>query len=247
MTTNQTIDGVPVFYAIDPLDAYPEPVGTDDKIERSNGALWVHLNGKRSKLIGLQSLDFLINQLVQIKGEVFGNEPAAQPQGEPVAWRYHDEAGISSWFDGTPEQVNLEFVEQRGGRVERAYAEQPAPVANTWPKLSFMAIAAGEHAHADYCQKHAYGSLNEYRNHEALTHAIEVAVAYDKLNSKPAPVAVLMPTQEDFERFIIRRDGSVNVSVLGNSRFYNDATIDSEYFVWLTCLDEVTQLNAKSR
>lgn len=138
MTTNQTIDGVPVFYAIDPLDAYPEPVGTDDKIERSNGALWVHLNGKRSKLIGLQSLDFLINQLVQIKGEVFGTEPAAQPQGEPVAWRYHDEAGISSWFDGTPEQVNLEFVEQRGGRVERAYAEQPAPVAVMLPEREAM-------------------------------------------------------------------------------------------------------------
>ena len=60
---------------------------------------------------------------------------------------------------------------------------------------------------------------------------------------QPAPVAVVLPTQEDFERFIIRRDGSVNVSVLGKSRFYNDPTIDREYFVWLTCLDEVTRLN----
>lgn len=80
-------------------------------------------------------------------------------------------------------------------KIARLEAAQPAPVANTWPKLSFMAIAAGEHAHADYCQKHAYSSLNEYRNHEALTHAIEVAVAYDKLNSKPAPGAVVMPAR----------------------------------------------------
>lgn len=65
--------------------------------------------------------------------------------------------------------------------------------------------------------------------------------------ANPEHAAVVLPTQQDFEWFIIRRDGSVNVSVLGKSRFYNDATIDREYFVWLTCLDEVTQLNAKSR
>lgn len=189
---------------------------------------------------------------------VCDDEPSAKPQGEPVAWLAQAIGKDGEVYRNTasPSEITLRDVGFAWGQgvidrfkivIKPLYAEQPAPVANTWPKLSFMAIAAGEHAHADYCQKHAYGSLNEYRNHEALTHAIEVAVAYDKLNSKPAPVAVLMPTQEDFERFIIRRDGSVNVSVLGNSRFYNDATIDSEYFVWLTCLDEVTQLNAKSR
>jgi hypothetical protein len=62
----------PQFYAIDPLDAYPEAVGTLDKIEHSDGALWVHLNGKRSKLVGLQSLTFLIGQLEQIRAQVFG-------------------------------------------------------------------------------------------------------------------------------------------------------------------------------
>lgn len=60
------------FYPIDALDAYPEAVGTLDQIEHSDGALWVHLNGKRSKLVGMQSLAFLIGQLEQIRAQVFG-------------------------------------------------------------------------------------------------------------------------------------------------------------------------------
>jgi hypothetical protein len=68
----------PKFYPIDPLDAYPEAVGTLDQIEHSDGALWVHLNGKRSKLVGMQSLAFLIGQLEQIRAQVFG-------VGTPVA------------------------------------------------------------------------------------------------------------------------------------------------------------------
>lgn len=130
MTTNQTIDGVPVFYAIDAPNAYPLEAGTLDRIERSDGALWVHLNGKRSKLIGLQSLDFLISQLKQIKGEVFGTEPAARPQGEPVAYRaVFSDGEKSKWEDGTPQSQDLYDVRDGVTRgVELAYAEQPAPV-----------------------------------------------------------------------------------------------------------------------
>lgn len=62
----------PKFYPIDPDNAYPEAVGTLDKLEHHDGALWVHLNGKRSKLVGLQSLAFLIGQLEQVRAEVFG-------------------------------------------------------------------------------------------------------------------------------------------------------------------------------
>lgn len=62
----------PRFYAIDAIDAYPEPVGTDDRLELSmdQGAVFVHLNYKRTKLIGLQSLNFLIGQLEKIREEV---------------------------------------------------------------------------------------------------------------------------------------------------------------------------------
>lgn len=124
----------PKFYAIDPLDAYPEPVGTLDKIERSNGALWVHLNGKRSKLIGLQSLDFLISQLVEIRGEVFGNKPAAQ--GEPVAWELEVEGYKTVLIDNYQRALSEQEHFQGRGRtaaIHNLYRGQPAPVAVVLP------------------------------------------------------------------------------------------------------------------
>lgn len=64
------------FYPIDAPCAYPETVGTDDQIEVSDGSLYIHLNGRREKLIGVQSLDFLIEQLVAIGAEI---RPAPRP------------------------------------------------------------------------------------------------------------------------------------------------------------------------
>lgn len=80
----QKMVSAPKFYPIDAINAYPEPVGTNDRLEHHDGAVWVHLNGKRSKLVGMQSLVFLIGNLQAIHADVFGPE-AAQPQGEPVA------------------------------------------------------------------------------------------------------------------------------------------------------------------
>lgn len=76
----------PKFYPLDAQNAYPEPVGTLDRLEHSDGAVWVHLNGKRSKLVGLQSVTFLISNLQTVQAEVFGS--AWQHQGEPVAVLY---------------------------------------------------------------------------------------------------------------------------------------------------------------
>lgn len=170
MTTNQTIDGVPVFYAIDPLDAYPEPVGTDDKIERSNGALWVHLNGKRSKLIGLQSLDFLISQLVQIKGEIFGTKPAAQTQVKPVAWQYRVSAGPqtgwSLWHDGKGE----EFKQSYQVETRPLYAEQPAPVAVVIPVRSPKDYAI---EHAEYMAKSADDVMAKFQAYGLAIFAVD--------------------------------------------------------------------------
>lgn len=67
------------FYPIDAPCAYPEAVGTDDQIEVSDGSLYIHLNGRRAKLIGIQSLDFLIEQLVAISAEI---KPMPRP-GQP--------------------------------------------------------------------------------------------------------------------------------------------------------------------
>lgn len=75
----------PRFYAIDGPSAYPEDVGTDDRIEMANGALYVHLNDNRSKLIGLQSLDFLISQLETIRTEAFGAKTTPE-QAAAVNW-----------------------------------------------------------------------------------------------------------------------------------------------------------------
>lgn len=60
------------FYPIDANDAYPEHVGTNDKMEVANGAVYVHLNGRRAKLAGLQSVDFLISQLAAIRSTFLG-------------------------------------------------------------------------------------------------------------------------------------------------------------------------------
>lgn len=64
------------YYPIDAPCSYPEAVGTEDQIEVSDGSLYLHLNGKRTKLIGVQSLDFLIEQLVAIGAEI---KPAPRP------------------------------------------------------------------------------------------------------------------------------------------------------------------------
>ncbi|WP_139302235.1 hypothetical protein [Pseudomonas syringae] len=68
------------FYPIDAPCAYPEAVGTDDQIEVSDGSLYVHLNGRRTKLIGVQSLDFLIEQLVAIGAEIKPMPRTDQPR-----------------------------------------------------------------------------------------------------------------------------------------------------------------------
>ncbi|WP_273823069.1 hypothetical protein [Pseudomonas asplenii] len=97
----------PKFWPIDAPNAYPEPVGTLDKLELSGGAVWVHLNGKRSKLVGLQSLAFLIGNLQAIHGEVFSSaEPSApkcstcQDQGEVYSGKMADQG-----YNQPPEPV----------------------------------------------------------------------------------------------------------------------------------------------
>ena len=73
-----------------------------------------------------QERDYLREQL---------KRPAAQHQGEPVAYRVvFNDGEKSKWEDGMPQSQDLYDVRDgviRG--VERAYAEQPAPVAVVIP------------------------------------------------------------------------------------------------------------------
>ncbi len=74
------MNDVPKFWPVDALNAYPETVGTLDRLELSSGAVWVHLNGKRAKLVGLQSLAFLIGNLQAIHDEVFATAEPSVPK-----------------------------------------------------------------------------------------------------------------------------------------------------------------------
>lgn len=109
------------FYPIDPLDAYPEPVGTADKLEHVDGAVFAHLNGKRAKLAGVQSLAFLIEQLQTIRANVFAaapQPPAIGGEPEVLAWMFkqHDQSPF-----GKPSQhiafSSEELTEVREGLV----------------------------------------------------------------------------------------------------------------------------------
>lgn len=75
------------IYAIDPINAYPEPVGTDDYLELDidMGAIYVHLNYKRTKLVGLQSLDFLISQLAKIRENVRSHQRPSIDKAAPCS------------------------------------------------------------------------------------------------------------------------------------------------------------------
>ncbi|RWU21264.1 hypothetical protein DM813_18930 [Pseudomonas alkylphenolica] len=123
INTEQMVS-VPKFYPVDAQNAYPEPVGTLDKLEHHDGAVWVHLNGKRSKLVGLQSLAFLIGNLQTIQAEVFGDQPAAQHQGEPVAVLYGDgsvltKADCGHAFDTCCKVETPLYTHADTGEVER--------------------------------------------------------------------------------------------------------------------------------
>ncbi|MFJ7141212.1 hypothetical protein [Pseudomonas protegens] len=65
-------------------------------------------------------------------------KPAAQHQGEPVAWRGLNADGevVTEWIDGIPpdRMVDLCGNADSFDIIERAYAEQPAPVAVVLPE-----------------------------------------------------------------------------------------------------------------
>lgn len=53
-------------------------------------------------------------------------KPAAQPQGEPVAWQFYQDG---KWWNGMDQNRHKENTIEAGYLVRDLYAEQPAPVA----------------------------------------------------------------------------------------------------------------------
>lgn len=172
---NKTMDE-PKFYAIDPLDAYPEAVGTLDKLEHHDGALWVHLNGKRSKLVGLQSLTFLIGQLEQIRAQVFGRgvavkryiqnwnmqESYERPDGEWVkaADHFADVAELRAWGKANQDlaQCRADEVESLRAKLAGLHADMERIASRTVPvslpihEFAAAAIADALSASAQPCR-----------------------------------------------------------------------------------------------
>lgn len=112
--TNQTIDGVPLLPC--PFCG-GEPYGTHDH--------YVHDDLSPMPCVECRSCS------AHLKAGDWNRrvKPAAQPQGEPVAWQYRVSAGPqtgwSLWHDGKGEEFKRSYqVETRP-----LYAEQPAPVA----------------------------------------------------------------------------------------------------------------------
>ncbi|APC18129.1 hypothetical protein BLL42_21255 [Pseudomonas frederiksbergensis] len=131
----------PKRYPIDAPTSYAYGVGTDDHIERSNGALYVHLNGKRAKLIGLQSLDFLIGQFELIRSEVFVAEPAADHQGEPMADERTEFEKAYSIPGGVYYSADLDAYRSMNGRAhEREHAIDTTNIFAGW-RLAKAALA----------------------------------------------------------------------------------------------------------
>lgn len=134
MTTNQTIDGVLV--PRETLQKWLDDIGPIRHVTQyaalKRDELRALLDTFESQYDGMTSAQA---QAVSdgIDGLLFG-KPAAQPQGEPVAWQYRVSAGPqtgwSLWHDGKGE----EFKQSYQVETRPLYAEQPAPVAVVLPE-----------------------------------------------------------------------------------------------------------------
>lgn len=126
MTTNQTIDGVP-----------------RELLERCARELSIGIGpGPKNRAQELRALldapEVLVVPLTGPKEWLDSLRPAAQPQGEPVAWRGRNADGevVTEWIDGAPpvRMTDLCGNTARFDKIERAYPEQPAPVAVVVPE-----------------------------------------------------------------------------------------------------------------
>lgn len=123
MTTDQTIDGVPrelIERVTKPLTIH------DDLTDRIKA---------RDELRALLDADKVNNRQMGLMQFVDAHpiKPAAQGQGEPVAWGFVNE-------DGEPDATaRWDVAKHLPGDVKPLYAKQPAPVAVT-PKLEMAHI-----------------------------------------------------------------------------------------------------------
>lgn len=132
MTTNQTIDGVLVRRLL--LEKLVEP-GCESSV---TDAEWDEL---RALLDAPADPASALNRAWQAgydTGYYAKNpaheRPAAQPQGEPVGFRYRANNEPWVWMDESPFADGRHHYKQGYEELEPLYAEQPAPVAVVLPE-----------------------------------------------------------------------------------------------------------------
>ncbi len=142
MTTNQTIDGVPRELKLCPRcanngrsDDCPEchgRVAWYDKPPSEAFTEWYCRNPYED--LSNSTTAWMAFKAGRDHASAAAQKPAAQPQGEPVAWQYRVSAGPqtgwSLWHDGKGE----EFKQSYQVETRPLYAEQPAPVAVVLPE-----------------------------------------------------------------------------------------------------------------
>lgn len=131
MTTNQTIDGVLVPREL--LSYWAEcleSAGFKDRPAEMRALLGAPEKPSGDPAGSFEKHMQYMRENIELKNRIAELE-AAQPQGEPVAYRVVFSDGEKSrWEDGTPQAQDLYDVRDgviRG--IERAYSEQPVPVA----------------------------------------------------------------------------------------------------------------------
>lgn len=152
-------------------------------------------------------------------------KPAAQPQGEPVAWRFRwDYDHGNGWCRNAVRFVeSMEHVEHEDKSTWRditpLYAEQPAPVALTQDAIDRIVPSLNPEPDRDefHCEWALWSDRERIRNKLSTL-----------LTANPAPVAVVMP-----ERLAMTGRGLM------------DAPTVNHHIGWNACLDEVTRLNTK--
>lgn len=159
-------------------------------------------------------------------------KPAAQPQGEPVAWQV---TGSKVWADKifeVEQQADAAIAKrQDGSRKVALYAEQPVPVAVQFTQPFVGGLdATGSFTIQDFARElcEADGAVGKIDPQFYIAPCEKlIAMGYRKI----APVAVVMPERLD----LLHRD-----------EFESDdqyAAALGEAKKWNACLDEVKRLN----
>ncbi len=137
MTTNQTIDGVPSECKECGGTSLTWFAQSENKSGVQEGRLRTH-EVSSVFVLGCDDCSETLRVVSADKIAALLNKPAAQPQGEPVAWMDPRSPEMHATISNEVKQHNLKFCGAPSAAVNGysipLYAEQPAPVAVVLPE-----------------------------------------------------------------------------------------------------------------